>query len=103
MRKLWDRIMNNKLLTLSILFFFGTVIFAQGCASNIKATIHLPNGEIATFYGPQKSKMLLEENGRKVEYSGLSDPWWKGLLGIFGGAVSSKIRSDAETNINLNP
>ena len=102
MRKLWNKIMNNKLLTLSILFFLGTVIFAQGCAPTI-ATIHLPDGKIAKYVGPKKVSMSLKENGREVKYSGLSEPWWASILAIFTGAASRAAQGGSETNINLSP
>lgn len=80
----------------------GLIVIAmmsQGCAGNIRATIHLPDGEKAIYVGPQKAKLLLEEKGRKVEYTGLSDPWWTPFVAILGGAASNATQRD--TNINV--
>ena len=104
MRKLWGKIMNNKLLVLSILFFFGTVIFAQGCAS--VATLTSPAGQTWTYKGAKKVEMFWKtKDGEEIHYSGKSSPWWKGLLGVFSGIAANRARGSAEnvTEINLSP
>ena len=88
--------------TICAVIIIGAIYIAlQGCA--ITATIQLPNGELAIYTGPQKAKMLLEEKGRKVEYSGISDPWYAPFLAIFAGAASRAAQDSGETNITLNP
>ncbi|KKM89040.1 hypothetical protein LCGC14_1252600, partial [marine sediment metagenome] len=52
MRKLWEKIMNNKLLTLSILFFLATVIFAPGCAT--VATLTSPTKQTGPTRGRKR-------------------------------------------------
>ncbi len=101
MRKLWNKIMNNKLLVLSLLIALATVIFAQGCGT--VATIKLPNGEFAIYEGPKKAEMWLKEKDREVKYSGKSAPWWAPILAIFTGVASRAAQGGSETNINLSP
>ena len=101
MRKLWEKIMNNKLLTLSILFFLATVIFAPGCAT--VATLTSPTKQTWTYKGPKKVTMSWKKGDEEVKYSGLGQPWWKGLLGIFTGVASRAAQGGSETNINLSP
>ncbi len=102
MKKLWEKIMNNKLLVLSILFFLATVIFMQGCAT--VATLTSPTKQTWTYKGPKKVEFSWKtKDGEEVKYSGLSSPWWKGLLGIFTGVASRAAQGGSETNINLSP
>ncbi len=101
MKKLWDTIMNNKLLTLSLLILLATVIFAQGCAS--VSTLTSPDNKVWTYEGPKKVTMSWKKGDEEVKYSGLGQPWWKGLLGIFTGVASRAAQGGSETNINLSP
>ena len=83
MIKLWNKMLNNKLLTFSIVFALATVIFAPGCA--IKAQITDPNNKdkVYLYHGPKDVEMSVKTTDVDIKYSGKTKSWLSEMLQYF--------------------
>ena len=78
MIKLWNKMLNNKLLTFSIVFALATVIFAPGCS--IKARIIDPDKQVYLYHGPKDANMTVKKGDMEITYAGKGEGWWAGML-----------------------